>query len=83
MTALPTDAEIRARAEKQGLLEPGADLPHRLRKHIAAELLAETQKPTAALPDVSLLSRTTYPVDAGVIRVDVLFIPNPKEPSNG
>lgn len=83
MAAIPTDAEIRARAEEQGLLEPGADLPHGVRKHVAAELLAESQKPAAAVPDVSLLSRTTYPVDGGVIRVDVLFIPNPKEPSNG
>lgn len=83
MTALPTEAAIRARAEDQGLLEPGADLPHGVRKRVAAELLAEGQKPAAAVPDVSLLSRTTYPVADGVIRVDVLFIPNPKEPSNG
>lgn len=83
MTALPTDAAIRARAEESGILEPGADLPHGVRKRIAAELLAESQKPTAAVPDVSLLSRATHPVDGGVIRVDVLFIPNPKEPSNG
>lgn len=81
MTALPTDAEIRVRAEELGLLQPGADLPSGVRKRVARELLEKSQKPPLAVPD--LLSRTTYPVDGGTIRVDVLFIPNPKEPSRG
>lgn len=81
MTALPTDAAIRTRAEELGLLEPGADLPSGVRKRVARELLQESQKPPVAVPD--LISRTNYPVAGGTIRVDVLFVPNPKEPSDG
>lgn len=81
MVALPTDAEIRAHAEELGLLEPGADLPAGVRKRVAAQLFEARQAPPAPVPD--LLSRFTHPVAGGTIRVDVLFIPNPKEPSNG
>lgn len=81
MTALPTDTAIRARAEELGLLAPGADLPPAVRKRVARELMEQSQKTPLPVPD--LLSRTTYPVAGGTIRVDVLFIPNPKEPSDG
>lgn len=86
MVSLPTDDEVRARAEELALLEPGADLAPDVRRRVAKQLLDERQAPkaTPAGPELSLLSRATYPVDGGVIRVDVLFVPNPtKEPTNG
>lgn len=79
--ALPSDSDIRARAEKDGLLEPGAELSHNVRRSVAKTLLAEQQKATTPPPVVTaeLLSRTTQPALGGVIRVDVLFIPNPPQ----
>lgn len=75
MTSLPSDDEIRARAEEQGLLAPGADLPHDLRRRVAAEILRDSQKPRTQEPAIALLSRFTYPVPGGTMRVDVTFIP--------
>lgn len=75
---LPTDPEIRARAEEMHLLEPGADLPSDVRRKVAALLLAEQQAPASPPPDTGrLLSRFQYETGAGVIRVDVTLIPNP------
>lgn len=85
MASLPTDAEVRARAEELSLIEPGADLTPDVRRRVAKQLLDERQAPKAnqAGPEISLLSRASYPVDGGTIRVDVLFVPNPKEPTDG
>jgi len=79
--ALPSDTEVRARAEQLRLIEPGADLPHDVRRTVAKLLLDEAQAP--ALPRAAfepvLLSRVTQPASGGMIRVDVLFIPNPPQ----
>lgn len=82
MPTLPSDAEIRARAEQLKLIEPGADLPHETRRTVAKLLLEEAQKPKppAGLFEPVLLSRTTQPAAGGMLRVDVLFIPNPPTP---
>lgn len=81
MTSLPTDDEVRARAEELRLIEPGADLPHEVRRSVAKQLLDEAQKPDpprAAFEPV-LLSRVTQPALGGMMRVDVLFVPNPPQ----
>lgn len=75
MSSLPTDDEIRARAEATGRLLPGAELTHDLRRSVAAELHRDAQKPRAQEPAIALLSRFTYPVPGGTMRVDVTFIP--------
>lgn len=81
MAALPTDEEIRARAEQLKLIEPGADLPHDVRRTVAKVLLDERNapKPPPAAFEPVLLSRVTQPASGGMIRVDVLYIPNPAE----
>lgn len=78
---LPTDDEIRARAEELQLIEPGADLPPAMRAQLAKQLLEEASRPQLApalQPDPVLLSRSTHPAPGGVLRVDVLFIPDPQ-----
>lgn len=79
MTSLPSDAEVRARAEELKLIEPGADLPPAIRKHVAKALLEESQRPPVppAAYEPVLLSRVTQPASGGMVRVDVLFIPTP------
>lgn len=81
--SLPTDEAIRARAEELKLIEPGADLPSDVRRTVAKVLLdeAQTPKPPAAAFEPVLLSRVTQPAHGGMIRVDVLFIPNPATPT--
>jgi hypothetical protein len=80
---LPDDAEIRARAESDGLVEPGADLPRSIRKSVAASLLAERQPPPKLTPSgEQLLSRFTYETMAGTIRVDVTLTPH-ERPQDG
>lgn len=83
MAHLPTDAEVRARAEQLALIEPGADLPHDVRRTVAKLLLDEQQapKPPAAAFEPVLLSRVTQPAHGGMIRVDVLYIPTPPTPN--
>lgn len=79
MPSLPTDEEIRARAEELSLLEPGAVLSPAVRRTVAKVLQDERNAPAlppAALEPV-LLSRVTQPAIGGVLRVDVIFIPNP------
>lgn len=78
---LPSEDEIRARAIQDGLLEAGADLDPATKRRVASVLFAEAKirREAPAPPSVQLLSRTTYPVPDGVIRVDVLFIPTEKE----
>lgn len=84
MSALPSEAEIRARAEELHILEPGAVLTYPIRRRATKSLVDERNAPKpAAGTEVELVSRTSYPVDGGAIRVDVLFIPNPKEPTHG
>lgn len=81
MASLPTDDEIRARAEQLQLLEPGAALSPQIRRAVAKALLEEAQAPApppAAFEPV-LLSRITQPASGGMIRVDVLFIPTPAQ----
>ena len=81
MASLPTDEEIRARAEQLALLEPGAALSPDVRRTVAKVLLDERNAPVlppAAFEPV-LLSRLTQPASGGMIRIDVLFIPTPKE----
>ena len=84
MTSLPSDPEIRARAEELSLLEPGADLPHPVRKQVAKLLLDERAAlaeapPLEAAASPVLLSRLTQAAIGGTLQVDVLFIPNPPE----
>jgi hypothetical protein len=83
--ALPTDDQIRARAEELKLIEPGAALPHDLRRRVAKTLLEEAQQPPTppAAYEPVLLSRVTQPAAGGMLRVDVLFIPNPPPPQEG
>ncbi len=87
MTSLPTDAEIRAQAEALGLIQPGADLPHEVRRSVAKGLLEQAQKADApAGPRGILLSRSSVqaPGVDGILQIDVVFIPNEKEtPANG
>jgi hypothetical protein len=81
VASIPTDDQIRARAEELKLLEPGADLSPQIRRTVAKVLLDEAQAPPpprAAFEPV-LLSRVTQPSSGGMIRVDVLFIPNPPQ----
>jgi hypothetical protein len=81
---LPTDDEVRARAEERGLVPVGAPIDRRLRTRVAAELLDEQQKPKVSpRPDTVLLSRFTYETDAGTIRVDVTLTPPKEGPSDG
>ncbi len=80
MASLPTDEQIRARAEELQLIAPGAELPHDVKRTVAKSLLAEQQAPPAPLEvplEPVLLSRITQPASGGMLRVDVLFIPNP------
>jgi len=81
VTSLPTDAAIRARAEELALLEPGAVLTSAVRRSVAKLLLEEAQAPETpkAAFEPILLSRTTQPTSGGMLRVDVLFIPNPPQ----
>lgn len=81
MATLPTDSEIRARAEQDSLLAPGADLTPSVRRTIAKVLLAERNRPAPApaAPEPILLSRTTHPALGGVLRVDVIFTPTVQE----
>ena len=81
---IPTDEEIRAAAERDGLIAAGADLPARLRKSVAAKLLEDQQRaarqadrPTGT--QSTLLSRFRYEVPGGAIVVDVVFIPQPQK----
>jgi hypothetical protein len=85
VTSIPTDDEVRARAEELRLIEPGAALPHYVRRRVAKELLAAAQapKPPAAAFEPVLLSRITQPAAGGMIRVDVLFIPTTPHPQEG
>jgi hypothetical protein len=81
---LPTDEEIRAAAERDGSIEPGADLPPALRKAVAARLLAEKRENAAPQPPApegvpGLLSRTRQLVPGGTLVVDVVFIPSEKK----
>lgn len=81
MAALPTDEEIRARAEQLSLLEPGAALSPVVRRSVAKVLMDERNrpKPPPAAFEPVLLSRVTQPTSGGMIRVDVLYIPNPPQ----
>ncbi len=82
MPHLPSDEEIRARAEELKLIEPGADLPRDVRKRVAKVLLDEQKAPKPpAAPEPILLSRTTQPALGGLLRVDVVFVPNPASPT--
>lgn len=86
MTSLPSDAEIRAKAEALGLVQPGADLPHEVRRSVAKALLEATQTPPAPpAPAGILLSRSSVqaPGVDGILQVDVIFIPNKKETPDG
>lgn len=84
MPHLPTDDEVRARAEELKLIEPGADLPHDIRRTVAKQLLADARKPKPpAVPEPLLLSRTTHAAAGGFLRVDVLFIATPQPPQEG
>jgi hypothetical protein len=86
VTSLPTDAEIRAKAEALGLIQPGADLPHEVRRAVAKGLLEETQQPEPpATPPGILLSRSSVqaPGVDGILQIDVIFIPNKKETPHG
>lgn len=74
MASLPSEEEVRARGEELGLLAAGAPLDNRTRAAIINRILEERDAPAAA-PAVQLVSRTEYPGEAGVIRVDVMFIP--------
>lgn len=79
---LPTAAEIRARAESDGLIEPGADLPRQIGKSVANALMAERQPPKLTPTGEQLLSRFTYETMAGTIRVDVTLTPH-ERPQDG
>jgi hypothetical protein len=87
VASLPSDEEVRARAEELGLLGPGVPvdiLDRDQRRALTKELLEERQKPPTQNPLAGeLLSRTTTDVAGGKIRVDVIFIPTQKEPDHG
>lgn len=85
MASLPSDDQVRARAEELGLLDAGAALSHDVRKRTLKIMLEEAQKPAAtAQTEAVLLSRQQYPHPDGTLRVDVILIPNPKkETPNG
>jgi hypothetical protein len=77
--SLPTDEAIAARAVELKLVDPGAVVPPRVRQQVAAILHKEnTPDPQAPAPE--LRSRQEFPVDGGVLRVDVVFIPR-KDPT--
>lgn len=73
-----------ARARALHLLADDEPLTPAVRRQVAKLIFDEQSTPEApeALPDISLLSRATHPVDGGIIRIDVLFIPTTKETSH-
>jgi hypothetical protein len=71
---LPSDEEILARAAELKLIGPGGSLTSRNRALVVKGIVEKRNAPTA--PAVELRSRTEQPVDGGVLRVDVVFIPN-------
>lgn len=85
MASLPTDSDIRARAESLGLIDTGAALPPDVRRRMARELQDEATASRAPEPALTLLSRATHDVPGGQLRIDVVFIPTPtpKEPTHG
>lgn len=81
MASIPSDSDIRARAEELGLIGTGAALPPDVRRRVARELQDATKAPKPS--PVTLLSRATHDVPGGVIRIDVTFHPTPEENSHG
>lgn len=78
MTSLPSDEAVRARAEQDNLLAPGAELTHDVRRRVIRALLAEQAAPPASAETApKLLSRsiTDAPELGGRLQVDLILIP--------
>lgn len=79
---VPSDDEIRARAEQLGLLDTGAAVsalkPADRRR--VARLISDEHRPVPATSGNRLLSRFTYEVPAGTIVVDVVLQPKKETP---
>lgn len=78
MINLPTEAQVRARAESDKLIDAGAALPRDVVRQVSKLLLAESQAPALPpAPTAQLVSRHTHEVPGGTFIWDLTFHPNP------
>lgn len=86
MPKLPSDTEIRARAEQLGLVSPGVDLDHATRRSVAKDLLDEQNRaaaaPKAPAPVTPLASVDVRLDGIGILHIDVTLTP-PEEAHHG
>lgn len=85
--AVPSDADISAKAVELGFIEAGETISPAVRRRTARLIqdlaVEEAAAGAAANAPEQLLSRYTHDVAGGQIRIDVTFIPTKKETPHG
>lgn len=89
MAKLPTDEEVRARAEQLGLALPGEDLDPRTKRRLQSELLTEAQqaetraRATTGKPELKTIASVDVNVpNLGTLHIDITLTPE-KDPAHG